>query len=215
MKKCVRCHSAHLQCVIIGNNTSCVRCTKMFFQCTFRAPLRAAAEVPTSVSSTTSSYCPPPTSPTSILPKWSHIFSTETNSSDRVRAASVAYLSKQPIHGTIANCRLRDVFVKKALKQDKFLSIVEASDIHAVLLTADEIRKEVIVFNGTASYPPPPIFPTPDVSIIIIIIIIIIIGTIIIGHIFIFPPFPVTLALSSHFLNIIYCHPCRGGVAFL
>ena len=67
------------------------------------------------------------------------------------------------------------MYYKKASKQDKYLSVVHASGIDAVLLTADEIRKEVIVFDGTASHPPPPISPPPDVSIIVVIIIIIII----------------------------------------
>ena len=146
----------------------------MHFPCVFRASLRVGTAAPPSLSS--SSFLPPlPQPPTPIMPKWTHTFATQSNSSDRVRAASVAFLAKHKSNGTNKNSRLSEVYYKKASKQEKYLSVVHASDIDAVLLTAEEIRKEVIVFDGTASHPPPPISSPPDVSIIIIIIIIIII----------------------------------------
>jgi len=117
----------------------------------------------------------PPQPPTPIMPKWTHTFAVESTSSDRVRAASVAYLAEQHSNSRNKKTRLTDVYSKKASKQEKYLSIVQASDINSILLTADEIRKEVIVFDGTTSHPPPHISPPPDVSIIIIIVIIVII----------------------------------------
>jgi hypothetical protein len=80
-------------------------------------------------------------------------------------------LATHKSNGTNKNSRLSDVYYKKASKQEKYLSVVQASGIDAVLLNLEEIRKEVIVFDGTASHPPPPISPPPDVSIIVIIII--------------------------------------------
>lgn len=175
MKNCIRCDTAHAKCVIIGDNSSCIRCAKMHFPCVFRASLRVGTAAAPSLSSSSSSFLPLlPQPPTPIMPKWSHTFATQTNSSDRVRAASVAFLAKHKSNGTNKNARLSDVYYKKASKQEKYLSVVHASGIDAVLLSAEEIRKEVIVFDGTASHPPPPISSPPDVSIVIIIIIIII-----------------------------------------
>ena len=101
----------------------------------------------------------PPQPPTPIMPKWTHTFAVESTSSDRVRAASVAYLAEQHSNSRNKKTRLTDVYSKKASKQEKYLSIVQASDINSILLTADEIRKEVIVFDGTTSHPPPHIPP--------------------------------------------------------
>ena len=101
----------------------------------------------------------PPQPPTPIMPKWTHTFAVESTSSDRVRAASVAYLAEQHSNSRNKKTRLTDVYSKKASKQEKYLSIVQASDINSILLTADEIRKEVIVFDGTTSHPPPHISP--------------------------------------------------------
>ena len=171
MKNCIRCDTAHAKCVIIGDNSSCIRCAKMHFPCVFRASLRVGTAAAPSSSSSSSSFLPLlPQPPTPIMPKWSHTFATQTNSSDRVRAASVAFLAKHKSNGTNKNSRLSDVYYKKASKQEKYLSVVHASGIDAVLLSAEEIRKEVIVFDGTASHPPPPICPPPDVSIIVILL---------------------------------------------
>ena len=159
MKNCTRCHSAHVKCVIIGDSTSCARCTKMHFQCVFRASLHGSGVVlPPSSSSLPR---PPPPTPAPILPKWSHTLAVGSTSSDRVRAASVAFLAKHIANGENASSRLRDVYFRKAWKQEKFLSIVHASDVNTVLLTDDEILKDVIVFDGTASHPSPPISPPP------------------------------------------------------
>ena len=87
------------------------------------------------------------------------MFAVGSNSSDRVRAASIAFLAKHNTNGENASSRLRDVYSRKASKQEKFLSIVRASDVNTVLLTEDEIAKDVIVFDGTASYPPQ--YPPP------------------------------------------------------
>mgnify|MGYP007118472119 CR=1 FL=1 len=57
--------------------------------------------------------------------------------------------------------RMSNVYYKKAAKQKKFLAVVVNLDSSAIPLSADEIRKEVIVFDGTASHPPPLITPPP------------------------------------------------------
>jgi len=57
--------------------------------------------------------------------------------------------------------RISDVDCKKAAKQEKFLSVVQHSDVNVALLNAADIRNEVIVFDGTSSHPPPPIYPPP------------------------------------------------------
>lgn len=115
--------------------------------------------------------CQHPSPPPPVIPKWTHTFFAESNSSDRVRAASVAYMAKQQHPKDTKNSsRISDVDCKKAAKQEKFLSVVQHSDVNVALLNAADIRNEVIVFDGTSSHPPPPIYPPPEVSTIIIIL---------------------------------------------
>jgi hypothetical protein len=92
--------------------------------------------------------------PTSIMPNWTHTFVADSNSSDRVRAASVTFLSVQHPIGTNKCYCMSNVYYKKAAKQKKFLAVVVNSDSSAIPLTADEI-----VFDGTASHPTPLITP--------------------------------------------------------
>ena len=100
--------------------------------------------------------------PLPIVPKWSHTFVAESNSSDRVRAASVAYMAEQQHSKDTKNSyRISDVDCKKAAKQEKFLSVVQHSDVNVALLNAADISNEVIVFDGTSSHPPPSINPPP------------------------------------------------------
>lgn len=160
MKNCTGCHSAHVKCTIIGDSTSCVRCTKMHVQCTFRASLRANVLPPPPLCATSSLSPPLPPPPTPNCPTWTHTFFAHTNSSDRVRAASVAYLlPKHPNDDSNRSARLGNVYSKKAAKQEKFLSVIKHANICAHLLTTNEIREDVIVFDGTASHPLPLITP--------------------------------------------------------
>ena len=109
---------------------------------------------------------PSPPSPTlaaptpSIYPSWTHQFAAKTNSSNRVRAAAVAFLATKP--NEIQLARLADRIEKKKAKQEKYLLV--ADTLAATGITADEIKNEVIVFDGTKSDPPPPISPPSNVS---------------------------------------------------
>jgi hypothetical protein len=60
---------------------------------------------------------------------------------------------------------MSDAYLKKAAKQNKFLTVVKNLDIDSALpLTAEDIKKDGIVFDGTASNPPPLVSPPDDVS---------------------------------------------------
>lgn len=135
--------------MVAADNVSCDRCRKYLFPCVF-SPLPP----------------PPPTlaAPTpSIYPSWTHQFAAKTNSSNRVRAAAVAFLATEP--NEIQLARLADRIEKKKAKQEKYLVVADALAVTGI--TAEEIKNEVIVFDGTTSYPPPPISPPPNVSTII------------------------------------------------
>ena len=58
--------------------------------------------------------------------------------------------------------RLADRIEKKKAKQEKYLLVVDG--LAATGITAEEIKHEVIVFDGTTSDPPPPISPPSNVS---------------------------------------------------
>jgi hypothetical protein len=61
----------------------------------------------------------------------------------------------------ISKSRLSDRTKKKEVKQEKFLKLVDGIIKHTSWLTTEDIKKNVVVFDGTASYPPPPITPPP------------------------------------------------------
>ena len=104
---------------------------------------------------------PTPAAPTpSIYPSWTHQFAAKMNSSNRVRAAAVAFLATEPNEIQLAH--LADRIEKKKAKQEKYLLV--ADGLAATGITAEEIKHEVIVFDGTTSDPPPPISPPSNVS---------------------------------------------------
>jgi len=61
----------------------------------------------------------------------------------------------------ISKSRLSDRTKKKEVKQDKFLKLVDGILECTSWLTAEDIKKDVVVFDGTASFPAPPIIPPP------------------------------------------------------
>jgi len=106
-----------------------------------------------------------PAPPPLAVPHWTHRFGAPSNSSNRVRAAAVAFLA-EPINDSFHRARINFCEEKKTMKQKKFLKVVHLSNIDSVPLPLADIKNDVIVFDGTASYPPPPISPPPGVSII-------------------------------------------------
>ena len=138
--QCLRCRQSRSQCIMVAAvNVSCERCRKYLFPCVFSPPPPPS---------------PTPAAPTpSIYPSWTHQFAAKTNSSNRVRAAAVAFLATKP---------LADRIEKKKAKQEKYLLV--ADRLAATGITAEEIKHEVIVFDGTNSDPPPPISPPSNVS---------------------------------------------------
>lgn len=60
-----------------------------------------------------------------------------------------------------------DRIKKKHAKQVKFLKVANEIFATELSITQEEINKDVIVFDGSTSYPPPSISPPPDVSVII------------------------------------------------
>lgn len=91
------------------------------------------------------------------------MFNADTNSSNRVRAAAVAFLAPRD-DGILSRSRLLHVIAKKKAKQEKFLKMFDANTDRSSWLNLLDIEKDVIVFDGTASHPPPPIYPPPSVS---------------------------------------------------
>jgi hypothetical protein len=101
---------------------------------------------------------------TPTIPTWTHTFNADSNSSNRVRAAAIAFLAQERGSSYYSNLRLLDKNKKKKSKQEKFLIIAAPIiDIHCRLTTSD-IKQDLIVFDGTESHPPPPISPPPEVS---------------------------------------------------
>ena len=102
-----------------------------------------------------------PPSMTPTIPTWTHTFNADSNSSNRVRAAAIAFLAQERGSSYYSNLRLLDKNKKKKSKQEKFLIIAAPIiDIHCRLTTSD-IKQDLIVFDGTESHPPPPISPPP------------------------------------------------------
>jgi hypothetical protein len=58
-----------------------------------------------------------------------------------------------------------DTNKKKKSKQEKFLIVAAPIIDIRRRLTPSDINQDLIVFDGTESYPPPPISPPPEVSI--------------------------------------------------
>ena len=145
--QCLRCRQCRSQCIMVAaDNVSCERCRKYLFSCVFSPPPPPS---------------PTPTAPTpSIYPSWTHQFAAKTNSSNRVRAAAVAFLATKPNEIQLA-C-LADRIEKKRAKQEKYLLV--ADGLAATGITVEEIKNEVIVFDGTTSDPPPPMSPPSNVS---------------------------------------------------
>jgi len=105
---------------------------------------------------------PPSTKPT--IPTWTHTFHADSNSSNRVRAAAIAFLAQER-GSSYSNLRLSDKNYKKTSKQEKFLIVAAPTIDIRRRLTPSDINRDLIVFDGTESYPPPPISPPPEVSI--------------------------------------------------
>ena len=83
---------------------------------------------------------PPPLPPTLSIPIWTHQFKADTNSSNRVRAAAVAFLAPHA-DGNTYSPRLLDRMKKKLEKQKKYLQL-HAGNIDACVLlsTCHELR---------------------------------------------------------------------------
>jgi len=145
--KCLRCRQCKSQCIMVSaDNVLCERCRKYLFPCVFSPP--------------------PPTPPApmpSIYPSWTHQFAAKMNSSNRVRAAAVAFLATQP--NEFQSARLADRIEKKKAKQEKYLLVADGLAVTGI--SVEEIKNKVIVFDGTTSDPPPPISPPSNVSTII------------------------------------------------
>jgi len=132
--------------MVAADNVSCERCRKYLFPCVFSPPP------------------PTPPAPTpSIYPSWTHQFAAKTNSSNRVRAAAIAFLATEP--NDIQSARLADRIEKKKAKQEKYLLV--ADGLAATGIAVEDIKNKIIVFDGTTSDPPPPIYPPSNVSTII------------------------------------------------
>ena len=148
-KNCLSCHNVGVKCQLVGDGTPCVRCIKNHLPCVFLPALRAGMCHPLPQTP----LPPPPT-----IPQWTHKFSANTNSSNRVKAAAVAFLANAS-DDFISKSRLSDRTKKKEVKQDKFLKLVDGILECTSWLTAEDIKKDVVVFDGTASFPAPPIIP--------------------------------------------------------
>ena len=157
MRICLGCRAAHIKCQSRGEGHPCSRCFKYHFQCIF-PPSPPVQSIPPS---------PPP--PILLLPKCTHQYNAITNSSNRVKAAAVAFLMKQPNH-FIAKSRISDSVLKKKLKQDKFLKPFSGFIGTSGTLSPADIKRDIIVFDGTASDPPPSIYPPYTVSNILFIL---------------------------------------------
>ena len=147
-KNCLSCHNVGVKCRSAGDGTPCARCIKNHLTCVFLPSLHAKVCLPPPQT-----LPPPPT-----IPKWTHKFIANVNSSNRVKAAAVAFLANSS-DNFISKSRLLDRTKKKEAKQEKFLRLVDEIIGRTSWLTTDDIKKDVVVFDGTASHPPPPINP--------------------------------------------------------
>ena len=60
--------------------------------------------------------------------------------------------------------RMNDRVNKKIHKQEKFLKVVQHNNVMSIRLSLGDVANDVIVFDGSASHPPPPISPPKNVS---------------------------------------------------
>jgi hypothetical protein len=97
------------------------------------------------------------------VPQWTHEYAADSHSSNRVRAAAIALMAHIP-KDPIKLSRINDCVTKKFHKQGKFLTVVQHSNVRSMRLSLADIANDVIVFDGTASNPPPPITPPTSVS---------------------------------------------------
>lgn len=157
---CLQCHHFGSKCQMSPDNNLYTRCRKYLFPCIF-IPSKHAV---TGLLPPLALPCPPPPIPTT--PSWMHQFAATTNSSNRVRAASIAFFAENG--NEFHKARLSDRIQKKQAMQEKFLKVVTGIVDSGCRITIEEINREVIiVFDGMTSYPPPPISPPPNVSVII------------------------------------------------
>jgi hypothetical protein len=157
---CLRCRLAHVKCQSSGESTPCRRCSKFSFHCV-KAPLLVPPPPPP----------PLPLAPLMLpavpqclaVPQWTHEYAADSHSSNRVRAAAIAFMAHIP-KDPIKLSRINDCVKKKFHKQGKFLTVVQHSNVRRMRLSLADIANDVIVFDGTASHPPPPINPPTSVS---------------------------------------------------
>ena len=105
---------------------------------------------------------PPPCPCNTVYPTWTHHFIADTNSSNRVRAASIAFMasdSDADIDSVVTQAWLLDRSRKKIAKQEKFLQLPSDTVAETSWISDETIKNEFVVFDGTASYPPPQISP--------------------------------------------------------
>ena len=160
MTTCIRCADMHIRCQLLDGCSSCRRCAKYHFPCLF-------PHSPPSPPRPTPPPPPPPSFTTQALPTWTHHFVADTNSSNRVRAASIAFVASDSHADLQTKARLIDRVRKKFAKQEKYLQLPSNIVDSTHWISAETIKNEVVVFDGTASYPPPPIAPPSNVSIVI------------------------------------------------
>ena len=151
---CLRCRDVRVKCQSRGDGNSCRRCMKFHFHCIFHPSL----PTPSPHLSTPIPH-PPSTKPT--IPTWTHTFYADSNSSNRVRAAAIAFLAQERGSSYYSNLRLLDKNKKKKSKQEKFLIVAAPIIDIGCRLTTSDVKQDLIVFDGTKSYPPPPISPPP------------------------------------------------------
>lgn len=156
-RRCLRCRLAHVKCESSGENLPCHRCNKFLFTCE-KSPLLVPPPPPSPLPML---LAPPPLA----VPHWTHRFGAPSNSSNRVRAAAIAFLA-EPVNDPFHRARIKYREEKKTAKQKKFLKVVHYSNIDSLPLSLADIKNDVIVFDGTASFPPPPISSPLGVSII-------------------------------------------------
>lgn len=158
MTACIRCADMHIRCELLDGCSSCRRCAKYHFHCLFPhtppSPPRPPPPPP-----------PPPSLTTQVHSTWTHLFAADTNSSNRVRAASIAFIASDSHADFQTKARLIDRVRKKFAKQEKYLQLPSNIVDSTHWISAETIKNEVVVFDGTASYPPPPIAPPSNVSI--------------------------------------------------
>jgi Fungal Zn(2)-Cys(6) binuclear cluster domain len=159
---CLCCRTARVKCHHSSDNMPCRRCRKFLFQCVYTPPTQFLP--PTRRDSTILTATPP--EQRYYLPKWTHVYAAPSNSSDRLRAAAIAYIAATHNINPWESARIRARFDKKTAKQEKYLQIAQHFNIISTPLTLSDIKNHVIVCDGSISYPPPHISPPLTVSIV-------------------------------------------------